>query len=63
MLRVILIRSREVQARTGLPKSSLHNMARAGSFPAPLKLGARAVAWRESDVSEWIENLQRKEVR
>ena len=59
----ILIRSREVQARTGLPKSSLHNMAKAGAFPAPLKLGARAVAWRESDVTDWIESLQRKEVR
>jgi prophage regulatory protein len=58
-----LIRSKEVQAITGLPKSSLHNMARAGTFPAPLKLGARAVAWRESDVHEWIENLQAKEVR
>jgi prophage regulatory protein len=58
-----LIRSREVQAITGLPKSSLHNMARAGRFPAPLKLGARAVAWREQDVQTWIENLEAKEVR
>jgi len=58
-----LIRSKEVQAITGLPKSSLHNMARAGSFPAPLKLGARAVAWREADVQDWIENLEAKEVR
>jgi prophage regulatory protein len=58
-----LIRSKEVQAITGLPKSSLHNMARAGSFPAPLKLGARAVAWREADVQAWVENLEAKEVR
>ncbi|TVP83724.1 MAG: AlpA family phage regulatory protein [Thioalkalivibrio sp.] len=58
-----LIRSKEVQAITGLPKSSLHNMARAGSFPAPLKLGARAVAWRESDVDEWLAGLQQKETR
>ncbi len=58
-----LIRSKEVQAITGLPKSSLHNMARAGAFPAPLKLGARAVAWRESDVDEWIARLQQKETK
>jgi prophage regulatory protein len=58
-----LIRSREVQAITGLPKSSLHNMARIGRFPRPLKLGARAVAWREEDVQAWIENLEAKEVR
>ena len=56
-----LMRSKEIQAKTGLPKSSLHNMARAGTFPAPLKLGARAVAWRESDVDEWIAKLQQKE--
>jgi prophage regulatory protein len=58
-----LMRSREVQAMTGLPKSSLHNMAREGRFPAPLKLGARAVAWRAQDVVAWIENLEAKEVR
>jgi prophage regulatory protein len=59
----ILIRSNDVQARTGLPKSSLHNMARAGTFPAPLKLGARAVAWRASEVDAWIQSRQPKEVR
>lgn len=55
----ILIRSREVQARTGLPKSSLHRMARAGAFPSPVKLGVRAVAWREADVDAWIESRER----
>ncbi len=58
-----LIRSKEVQAITGLPKSSLHNMARDGRFPRPLKLGARAVAWREEDVQAWVENLEAKGVR
>ena len=62
-MRSRLMRSKEVQAITGLPKSSLHNMAGAGLFPAPLKLGTRAVAWRESDVDEWIRNLESKEVR
>lgn len=54
----ILIRSPEVQARTGLAKSTLHNLARRGGFPRPVKLGARAVAWRESDVDAWIAGLQ-----
>lgn len=58
-----LIRSKEVQVITGLPKSSLHNMARTGRFPRPLKLGARAVAWRESDVAEWIAGLSHKEAQ
>jgi prophage regulatory protein len=25
-----------------------------GTFPKPVKLGARAVAWVESEVEEWI---------
>ena len=54
----ILIRSPEVQARTGLPKSTLHNLARAGGFPRPVKLGVRSVAWRASDVDAWIESRQ-----
>ena len=58
-----LMRSREVQVILGLPKSSLHNMARTGRFPAPVKLGARAVAWREEDVQAWMDNLETKEVR
>lgn len=57
----ILIRSNAVQARTGLPKSSLYNMSKAGTFPAPVKLGVRAVAWVASDVDAWIESRQRRE--
>ena len=56
----ILIRANAVQARTGLPKSSLHNMSKAGTFPAPVKLGVRAVAWVASDVDAWIESRQRQ---
>jgi len=26
----------------------------AGLFPTPLKIGARAIAWRRSDVAAWI---------
>ncbi|WP_080424505.1 helix-turn-helix transcriptional regulator [Burkholderia ubonensis] len=30
----------------------------AGTFPAGVKLGARAVAWRESAVEGWIRALR-----
>lgn len=59
----ILIRSREVQARTGLPKSSLHNKVKAGAFPAPVRLGPRAVAWREADVEAWIQSRPTREAK
>jgi predicted DNA-binding transcriptional regulator AlpA len=28
-----------------------------GAFPKPVKLGAKAVAWRLSDILDWIDSL------
>jgi len=50
-----LLRLSAVEERTGAKKSSLYNWVKAGTFPAPVRLaGARAVAWRESDIDQWI---------
>ncbi len=49
-----LLRLPAVEERTGLKKSSLYAGAKAGTFPAPVRLSARAVAWRESDIDRWI---------
>jgi prophage regulatory protein len=38
---------------TGLSTSTLYAMMAEGTFPKPLKLGARAVGWRESDLAGW----------
>jgi prophage regulatory protein len=56
-----LIRRPEVEARTALSRSTLYEWIKRGDFPRPLKLGARIVAWRESDVNEWLESRQRAE--
>ena len=40
-----LLRLPAVVAATGLPKSTLYFYVRAGRFPAPVRIGARAVAW------------------
>jgi prophage regulatory protein len=32
-------------------------MAR-GDFPRPVRLGIRAVGWRESDVRDWLESRE-----
>ncbi len=50
-----LIRRPEVQRLTGLSRSSLYEMIAAGKFPAPVRIGPRAVAWRESEIHKWIE--------
>ena len=49
-----LLRLPEVIRRTGYKKSTLYHLASQGKFPSPIPLGARAVAWNEHSVSEWI---------
>jgi prophage regulatory protein len=51
-----LLRLDAVENLTGLRKSSIYTyMAnKTHGFPGPLRIGARAVAWRESDVLAWI---------
>jgi prophage regulatory protein len=38
---------------TGLSKSTLYLQVRAGTFPSAVRVGARAVAWRRSEVKRW----------
>ena len=35
-------------------KSSLERRVAAGTFPQPLKLGARVTCWRLGDIREWL---------
>ncbi len=49
-----MLRQREVQKRTGLSRSTIWRMERAGQFPKSIKLGNRAVGWRESEIEKWV---------
>lgn len=49
-----LLRLPAVLQRTGFGRSSLYALIRTGDFPAPISLGARAVAWTSDDVDGWI---------
>lgn len=49
-----LLRLPSTMERTGLGKSSIYAGVKAGTFPAPVRLSARAVAWRETDIDRWI---------
>lgn len=51
-----LLRLNEVKQRTGLSKSSIYNQIGDGTFPEPVPIGARAVAWVEDEIQEWIDN-------
>lgn len=47
------LRLAEVKLITGLSKTSLYALIRERSFPPPVHLGPRAVAWVRSEVSQW----------
>ena len=51
-----IIRLPQVKQRTGLSRSTIYALIKAGQFKAPIALGARAVGWLESDVSDFIES-------
>ncbi len=50
-----LLRLPEVIQRIGLRRTTIYDRVAAGTFPAPVRLTERAVAWRESEVDSWIE--------
>ncbi len=52
-----LLRLPDVERLTGLRKSSIYTYmgkVNGHGFPVPVRLTARSVAWRESDVLRWI---------
>lgn len=53
-IREALIRRKQVEARTGLARSTIYKLMSCGDFPAALSLTGRAVAWRATDVDRWI---------
>lgn len=50
---VSFLRLPEVKAVTGLSKTSLYALIKERRFPAPVRLGPRAVAWVRSEVRQW----------
>ncbi len=50
------LRRRDVEGRTGLSRSTLYAMMAQGTFPKPVRLGARAVGWPESEIAAWLES-------
>lgn len=49
-----LLRRPEVEHRVGFSRSTLYSLVQAGQFPAPVKIGARCVAWPEQAIDQWI---------
>lgn len=51
---VCILRRKQEEERIGLARSSLYALIAKNQFPRPVQLSARAVGWRESDVTAWL---------
>lgn len=49
------LRLPQVKERTGVSKSFLYAGCKNGTFPLPIKIGARAVGWLESEINAWVD--------
>ena len=62
MERTTLLPLAEVMCRTTLGKTRIYQLVSEGSFPRPVRLGARRVAWHDGEVEAWIaERLAERE--
>ena len=54
-----LVRKPEVMKITGLSHSTLYYFMNQGTFPTPVRIGTRTVAWRESEIMAWINSREK----
>ena len=54
-----LLRRGEVETRTGLARTTIYRLMRAGQFPEPVQIGPRAVRWPASEIATWVANRPR----
>ena len=55
-----ILRIGEVSEMTGVRKSTIYSKVADGSFPEPIRLGARSVGWRLSDIVAWLQAPERR---
>lgn len=49
-----VLRRPAVQEATSLSRSTIYDLMSKGKFPRPIKLTGKAVAWREGDITAWL---------
>jgi prophage regulatory protein len=53
-----ILRLEEIKKLTKKSKSSIYADIASGLFPAPVKIGVRAVGWKTSQIANWLDSLQ-----
>ena len=54
-----LVTRREIEARFGMTRSTIYRQMRAGNFPEPIQISAKAVRWKESELEAWLSSRPR----
>ena len=52
--KLIVLRRKQVEKRTGLSRSTIYLRIQEGKFPKPIHLGERAVGWLENEIEAWL---------
>ena len=50
----MMLTRQEVEARTGLSRSTIYRLMREAQFPLPVRIGPRAVRWPEAEITEYL---------
>lgn len=59
-----ILRRPAVEAITGLKKTRIDELERAGKFPQRIRISSRATGWYNTEVEEWVKSRPRaSEVR
>ncbi|HEX8542706.1 MAG TPA: AlpA family transcriptional regulator [Pseudomonas sp.] len=48
------LRLDEVLHTTGLGRNTVYRRIKEGTFPKQVRIGPNSVAWRESEISQWM---------
>lgn len=57
--KIQLIRLRDVCEQTALSKTAIYRALREDRFPKPVRVGPHSVRWRQDELDEWIDGLDR----
>ena len=49
-----ILRRKQVEARTGLSRTTIYDLIRANRFPRQVRVGPRAVGWVESEIDDYL---------
>ena len=58
--KLVFLRIREIERRTGLRRSTIYKKMAEGTFPRPAaQVGTRSVRWLERDITAWMQSCLR----